>query len=74
MKNLWKLSLLSIIALLCSCDREAQIITSVEPVADGEWQCFRKEFCLVSGKGVSLKVAADTKYWLYVNGELVVRD
>ena len=74
MKNLWKLSLLSIIALLCSCDREAQIITSVEPVADGEWQCFRKEFCLVSGKGVSLKVAADTKYWLYVNGELVVRE
>ena len=74
MKNLWKLSLLSIIALLCSCDREAQIITSVEPVADGEWQCFRKEFCLVGGKGVSLKVAADTKYWLYVNGELVVRE
>ncbi len=74
MKNLWKLSLLSIIALLCSCDREAQIITSVEPVADGEWQCFRKKFCLVSGKGVSLKVAADTKYWLYVNGELVVRE
>ena len=28
----------------------------------------------MSGKGVSLKIAADTKYWLYVNGELVVRE
>ncbi len=74
MKSLWKLSVLAIIALFCSCNKQAQIITTVENVADGEWQCFRKEFILLSGKGLSLKIAADTKYWLFVNGELVVRE
>ena len=73
MKNLVKFILLSAI-IFCSCSKEAQIITTAEPIADGEWQCFRKEFILLSGKGASLKIAADTKYWLYVNGELVVRE
>ena len=53
---------------------EAQIITTQEPIADGEWQCFRQEFTLLSAKKASLKIAADTKYWLWVNGELVVRE
>ena len=74
MKSLRKFTCLALLALLCSCSKEAQIITSVESVADGEWQCFRKEFNLSTGEGVSLKVAADTKYWLYVNGQLVVRE
>ena len=73
MKNLVKFILLSAI-IFCSCSKEPQIITTAEPIADGEWQCFRKEFILLSGKGASLKIAADTKYWLYVNGELVVRE
>ena len=69
-------------AILCLCSfvlmscggGEAQIITTQEPIADGEWQCFRKEFTLLSAKKASLKIAADTKYWLWVNGELVVRE
>ena len=73
MKNLVKFILLSAI-IFCSCSSEPQIITTAEPIADGEWQCFRKEFMLISGRGASLKIAADTKYWLYVNGELVVRE
>ncbi len=74
-----KTLLLTIISLLAatfiSCgSREARIITTYESIADGEWQCFRKEFVLLSGSGASLKIAADTKYWLWINGELVVRE
>ncbi len=55
-------------------NREAQIITTEESIADGEWQCFRKEFTLLSADEATLKIVADTKYWLWVNGELVVRE
>ena len=57
----------------CSC-REAQIITSAESVADGEWICFRSDFTLLSASDLELRIAADTKYWLWVNGELAVRE
>ena len=61
--------------LTMSCGHhEAQIITTTEPIADGEWQCFHKEFTLLSPRSAELKIAADTKYWLWVNGELVVRE
>ncbi|MBQ9137438.1 MAG: glycoside hydrolase [Alistipes sp.] len=73
MKNLYRLLILSAL-LLCSCSKQPQIITTAETIADGEWQCFRKEFTLSTTSGVSLRIAADTKYWLYVNGELVVRE
>lgn len=62
-------------AILTSCNsRDAQIITTAETIADGEWQCFRKEFTLLAPISAELKIAADTKYWLWVNGELVVRE
>ena len=64
---------LALLAISCG-DREAQIITTAEKIADGEWQCFRKEFFLLTPKSAELKIAADTKYWLWVNGELVVRE
>ena len=60
--------------LLCSCSQEPQIITTTEAIADGEWQCFTTDFTLLAPKSASLKIAADTKYWLFVNGELVVRE
>ena len=63
-----------LVSLLCSCAKHPQIITTIENIADGEWQCFRKEFVLLSPKSASLRIAADTKYWLFVNGELVVRE
>ena len=63
------------LAVMTACSGgNAQIITTEEPIADGEWQCFRKEFTLLAPRGASLKIAADTKYWLWVNGELVVRE
>ena len=76
MKRFLILSTLCVCAVvMSSCGgRNAQIITTQETIADGEWQCFRKEFVLLSAEGASLKIAADTKYWLWVNGELVVRE
>ena len=53
---------------------QTQIITTSEKIADGDWQCFHKEFTLRSADDISLKIAADTKYWLWVNEELVVRE
>ena len=61
-------------AVSCGSEQEAQIITTVEPIADGEWQCFRKECFIFSPSSAELRIAADTKYWLWINGELVVRE
>ncbi len=41
------------------------------------WVCFRKSFNLDNTKKIkdaTLRVAADSKYWLYINGKIVVRD
>lgn len=40
------------------------------------WMCFRKEFeySFNGQKSVTAQIAVDSKYWLYVNGELVVRE
>ena len=77
MKRTLSVIILLIVSLLlvsCSGERVAQIITTSERIADGDWQCFHKEFKLRSADDVSLTIAADTKYWLWVNGELVVRE
>ena len=71
---LFLISCLCTVMMTACSGREAQIITTKDTIADGEWQCFRKEFTLLSAGGASLKIAADTKYWLWVNGELVVRE
>lgn len=69
------LIILALSAMLSSCGRpEAQIITSADAIADGEWICFRRGFTLLSPSDIELRIAADTKYWLWVNGELVVRE
>ena len=65
------------IAKILSCSPkvvEAQIITTSEKLADGDWQLFHKDFKLGSTQGVELRIAADTKYWLWVNDQLVVRE
>ena len=64
---------LALLAMACS-GNEAQIITTTEKIADGDWQCFHKEFTLFAPKSAELKISADTKYWLWLNGELVVRE
>ncbi|MCR5186773.1 MAG: alpha-L-rhamnosidase N-terminal domain-containing protein [Clostridia bacterium] len=42
-----------------------------------EWVCFRKSFSLKNTKRIkdaTMRIAVDSKYWLYINGEIVVRD
>ncbi len=42
-----------------------------------KWVCFRKEFNIDNKediKNVICRIAVDSKYWLYINGEIVVRD
>ena len=65
---------LALLAISCAETRVPQIITTAEKIADGDWQCFQKEFSLSSTEGLSLTIAADTKYWLWLNGELVIRE
>ncbi len=51
----------------------AQWIISPEAEAPNSWHCFRKDFNL-NGKPESAVayIACDSKYWLWVNGEMVV--
>ncbi len=39
------------------------------------WTCFRKSFALAEApKSAIARIAVDSKYWLWVNGQLVVRE
>lgn len=53
----------------------ADIITCSEKVQNGMWVCFRKTFELAEAPSENtLRISADSKYQLYVNGEIVVRE
>ena len=41
---------------------------------ENTWMCFRKEFSWKAGVSAIAQIAVDSKYWLYINGELVVRE
>ena len=54
---------------------QAEIITYPAEVTPGSWLCFRKEISVEKDASHNLlKIAADSKYWLWINGELVVRE
>lgn len=66
----------AVVLLLCGCEKpQARWITvdSTENSAPGTWIEFNKSFDLgrVPGK-VEARIAADSKYWLWINGELAV--
>lgn len=54
------------------------IWTEIEETEErSKWVCFRKDFNIENKediKDVICRIAADSKYWLYINGEIVVRD
>ena len=56
-----------------SMNQSAQWIWGAEAGPGNSWRCFRKEVELKSKpqKAVA-QIAADSKYWLWINGELVV--
>ncbi len=59
----------------CQPQPEAQWITADSPDADSvnTWISFRKDFNLSSvPRQAQARIAADSKYWLWVNGELAV--
>ena len=64
--------------LICSSfffTTRAGVITVQEKVSPGAWLCFRKDINIVDVDDIkSLKIAADSKYWLWINGEMVVRE
>ena len=70
--------LLSVILSLCACVQlYAQVWTlkEKEPAAPGTWWCFRNTVTLEElPRSLELRLAADTKYWLWVNGELQVSE
>ncbi len=44
---------------------------------ENEWVCFRKNFNIDNKSKIEdavCRIAVDSKYWLYINGEIVVRD
>lgn len=65
---------LGISGIPASGQDKAQWITTFENQnATNTWMCFRKDFELESLPGkVSARIAADSKYWLWINGELAV--
>lgn len=66
-----------LLAALPAAAREARYMAAAEAAADstGSWTAFRKDVRLGSvPKTLTLKIAADSKYWLWINGEMVVRE
>ena len=60
-------------SVLLFCGASAAIITTKTPGAPGSWTIFSKSFTLKSADApVFMQIAADSKYWLWVNGELNV--
>lgn len=53
---------------------QGQVMTpDVKDFTQGGWYCFRKEIVLDKNcKELEFHIAADTKYWLWINGELEV--
>lgn len=48
-----------------------------EDKKENEWVCFRKNFNIDNKSKIEdavCRIAVDSKYWLYINGEIVVRD
>lgn len=66
-----------VFAFLCAIACSAQVLTlpASEAVSPGMWICYRMDLRLEDeSSDVELRIAADSKYWLWVNGELQVRE
>ncbi|MEM8863988.1 MAG: glycoside hydrolase, partial [Planctomycetota bacterium] len=52
---------------------QAEWIASSEPTQANSWWCFRKQVAIDDPAAItSARIACDSKYWLWINGELVV--
>ncbi len=51
----------------------ASIITTPDSTKEGEWLCFRANVNIDKVRDIEqIRIAADSKYWLWVNGELQI--
>lgn len=41
---------------------------------NNKWVAFRKKFTIDNTDNVEAKISVDSRYWLYVNGKMIVRD
>lgn len=65
--NILKIIICILLSMIGMNTIHAEIITYPAEVASGSWLCFRKE--ILVEKDVShnlLKIAADSKYWLWI--------
>lgn len=69
--------LLSVAFIISACTAIHAQVMAVDSVhrSAGAWYCFRNRYKLDgSVKDCQLRIAADTKYWLWINGKLTVRE
>lgn len=56
-------------------DYKAPVVGNIQP---NTWLCFRKTFSISDvdaiPETIKVKIAVDSRYWLWINGNLVVRD
>jgi len=54
-------------------DWQAEWIGPEVETAPNTWLCFRKQFTLDQSPGTAMaRIACDSKYWLWINGDLIV--
>lgn len=66
-----------LLSILLSTLCNAQVLTlpKSETVSPGMWLCYRMNLNLNNNpSNAECRIAADSKYWLWVNGELIVRE
>ena len=74
-KILLAICLLSSLANPCLAAIEAQWMLPTENAHANMWFAYRKSFELPSAPGKAIaEIACDSKYWLWLNGELIVRE
>jgi len=74
MKKIFLISIFAFILLKVSAQDVSQWITASENQSStNSWMCFRKDFNVsVLPSKVTTRIAADSKYWLWINGEMII--
>ena len=71
-------ALLASLVVLFSCSgkvSEPLVLCTGEDYPEGSWYAFRKAFDIKGDpSAATLDIEADTKYWLWINGEQIVRE
>lgn len=74
-KSLAAITGLMLTVLTYASNEQAHWITAFEnQSASNTWICFRKDMLIDSlpQEDIHLKIAADSKYWMWINGRLAV--